>query len=108
MIYDHGTRGADGLFQVTGLKPAPARADPWAFTLFLYLLSHGIGKLNETRDAGQARARASFAGILSQLDLRVAGPGVWPEAEEAGNETPDAGLAPARASLSFAGLHIST
>ena len=52
---------------------------------------------NETPDAGQAPARASLAALLdessSQLNIRVARPGVRPGAAAAGNEirTPDAG-----------------
>ena len=38
------------------------------------------------------------AGSLSQLDLRVASLGALPGTAAAGNETPDAGQAPARAS----------
>ena len=71
-----------GLVHVTGVHP-------------LLLLSVSLAQRLLSRHQTLAPARASTVNVISES----LGPGMWPEAEAAGNETSDAGQALARASL---------
>ena len=86
------------MLQVAGVAHAArSRRSKGVLPLLLLPVSRQLGTSHWT----PARLRLGPAQPVSQSqpDIRVAGPGVWPGgAAAAGNETPDAGQAPARAS----------
>ena len=72
-------------------KP-PARAVPWAFTLFFAFLSHGSRERNTGYRLGSGSGQLSRSPYLHLISESL-GPGVRSGAEAAWNETPEAGLA---------------